>query len=98
MHLQRLNVYLKGTLTRKKLHNFTFVTFVLCREKVDMWSAGIVLVMMLTGAHPFNTDDTTQLYEDINNGETIVRQMFAEYTNISDEAKQLVYGLIKCDP
>ena len=27
-------------------------------EKVDLWSAGIVLIMMLTGGNPFNTGNT----------------------------------------
>jgi len=28
-------------------------------EKVDMWAAGIVLFMLLTGHHPFNTTGMT---------------------------------------
>jgi serine/threonine protein kinase len=28
-------------------------------EKVDMWAAGIVLFMLLTGSHPFETSGST---------------------------------------
>lgn len=42
-------------------------------EKVDLWAAGIVLVMLLTGSHPFETMGmTSKLIEDIMNGEQIV--------------------------
>lgn len=35
-------------------------------EKVDIWAAGIVLVMLLTGSHPFETTGmTVKLIEDI---------------------------------
>lgn len=29
-------------------------------EKVDMWAAGIVLFMLLTGHHPFDTNGMTR--------------------------------------
>ena len=51
----------------------------LYREKVDLWSAGIVLVMMLTGEHPFNTDDTKQLFKEIMNGEMLVECAIDQY-------------------
>ena len=42
-------------------------------EKVDIWAAGIVLVMLLTGSHPFETTGmTVKLIEDIMNGQEIV--------------------------
>jgi len=38
-------------------------------EKVDIWAAGIVLVMLLTGRHPFDTTGTTiKLIEEIMRG------------------------------
>ena len=49
------------------------------REKIDLWSAGIVLVMMLTGEHPFNTEDPKQLFKQIMNGEMIVDNMISDY-------------------
>ena len=48
-------------------------------EKIDLWSAGIVLIMMLTGEHPFNTDDPKQLFKQIMNGEMIVENLIDDY-------------------
>ena len=49
------------------------------REKIDLWSSGIVLVMMLTGEHPFNTDDPKLLFKQIMNGEMIVDNLISDY-------------------
>ena len=68
-------------------------------EKVDLWSAGIVLIMMLTGEHPFNTDDTKQLFKEIMNGEMLVECAIDQYyCQISNDAIDLVKALIKKDP
>ena len=76
--------------------NVNFYSF---SEKVDLWSAGVVLVMMLTGEHPFNTDDTKQLFKEIVNGESQVENLIdGYYTQISDEAIELVKALVKHDP
>ena len=68
-------------------------------EKVDLWSAGIVLIMMLTGEHPFHTDNMEQLFTEILMGEILVESFMDEYYGqISDEAIDLVKALIKKDP
>ena len=42
-------------------------------EQVDMWACGIVLFMLLTGYHPFDSNGSTaKLLEQIINGEAIV--------------------------
>lgn len=44
--------------------------------KVDIWAAGIVLIMLLTGEHPFNiTGTTASLFAEISNGQTIVEDL-----------------------
>jgi len=43
-------------------------------EKVDIWAAGIVLFMLLNGAHPFESDGVTKkLFEQILDGEAIIQ-------------------------
>lgn len=58
-----------------------------CRytEKVDMWAAGIVLFMLLTGHHPFDTTNTTvKLIEQIMHGEELVRDILHLKSGISE--------------
>jgi len=63
---------------------------------VDMWSAGVILFMLLTGTPPF----------DDRHGEAVLfRQIKAaefslngnEFQNVSKEAKQLILGLMQVD-
>lgn len=47
-------------------------------ESVDVWAAGILLVMLLTGQHPFSqamNGQTAALIQQILNGEAIVRDL-----------------------
>ena len=68
-------------------------------EKIDVWSSGIVLIMMLTGQHPFNTDDPKELFKHIFNGEMIVENMIDDQEDkLSTAAINLVKDMIKNDP
>jgi serine/threonine protein kinase len=62
----------------------------------DAWAIGILLVIMLTGKHPFNADSVEKLadrvlYEQIS---------FAteEWECVSDSSKKLVRGLLAKNP
>jgi serine/threonine protein kinase len=69
-------------------------------NKVDVWAAGIVLVMLLTGYHPFSecSGSTATLLVQILNGEQIVKELITKQVNISEEAKDLVCSMVKIDP
>ena len=68
-------------------------------EKVDMWAAGLVLVMLLTGQHPFDlTSTTAKLFAQIMDGESIVSDLMYFINYISDDAKDLVTKLVVKDP
>lgn len=68
-------------------------------EKVDIWAAGIVLVMLLTGKHPFvTTGMTVKLIEDIMRGQEIVDELMFGHDDISEEAKDLVHMLLTKTP
>ena len=43
-------------------------------EKVDMWSAGILLYMMLSGEHPFDSGNisVSQVIQNILQGQSII--------------------------
>jgi serine/threonine protein kinase len=67
--------------------------------KVDIWAAGIVLIMVLTGQHPFEiTGMTSKLFEEINDGENIVENLLFFSRDLSDEAKDLIRKMMKNDP
>lgn len=60
--------------------------------KIDAWSCGIILYLLLTGTLPFQNDDMTQLYEQINRG-------IVGYPSwMPAEAKDLISHLLEKDP
>ena len=64
-------------------------------EKCDIWSAGVVLYVMLTGNFPFLGNTTQQLFENIKSGKynTTVK----EYKAISEKAKDLLNQMLELD-
>lgn len=60
--------------------------------KIDAWSCGIILYLLLTGTLPFQNEDMTQLYEQIN-------RCKVEYPSwMPLEAKDLISRLLEKDP
>lgn len=70
-------------------------------EKVDVWAAGILLVMLLIGQHPFSqamNGSTSALIQQILNGEAIVKDLISSNDSISSEVKDLLANLVRLDP
>ena len=65
--------------------------------KVDIWSAGVVLFVLLCGRTPFDaeSEDAMIMYEQIQNKEVDVDS--GVWSSVSDSAKQLVLGMLEKD-
>lgn len=60
--------------------------------KIDAWSCGIILYLLLTGTLPFQNEDMTQLYEQIN-------RCKVDYPSwMPTDAKDLISRLLEKDP
>ena len=58
----------------------------------DIWSAGVTLYYMLAGSQPFKAEKIEKLKELILKGE------YDEIEDVSNEAKDIIKGMLKLDP
>ena len=64
-------------------------------EKCDIWSAGVVLYVMLTGNFPFVGKTSQKLFESIKTGK--YKTSGKEWEAISKEAKELIGKMLELD-
>lgn len=67
-------------------------------EKVDMWSLGCCLFMMLVGEHPFDSDNEAAMIKNILAGSFLNSKWKKEkYNRLSKGAKEMIAGLIEVE-
>ena len=61
---------------------------------MDIWSFGVIVYTLLVGRPPFETSDVKATYKKIRN----VEYAFPDTVQVSDQAKQLIKGILVLDP
>jgi len=64
--------------------------------QADMWSAGCILFEMLSGEHPFASDDDDALYDMIRKGRFSMKS--SVWNGVSGSAKDLLLKILVVDP
>lgn len=64
-------------------------------EKCDIWSAGVILYILLSGDPPFNGENDMEIYRNIEKKKFSFPEK--EWKNISKEVKDLIKKML-CDP
>ncbi|CAB9515351.1 MAP kinase-activated protein kinase 2 (Fragment) [Seminavis robusta] len=65
-------------------------------ERVDMWSVGVTMHVLLVGYAPFMEDDQLKLFSKIKRGEWRFHR--PDWRHISEDAKDLIRALLVIDP
>jgi len=64
-------------------------------EKCDLWSAGVIMYILLSGLPPFNGDSEEEIYKKVREGNYSFKS--SEWNEISDDAKDLIKNLLVKD-
>jgi len=65
-------------------------------QRVDLWSVGVVIFVLLVGYPPFLDDKQSELFRKIRGGEWVFYE--EDWKHISQDAKNLIEGLLVADP
>jgi calcium-dependent protein kinase len=65
-------------------------------KECDVWSAGVILHLLISGHYPFIGDHQFEVYQAIKNIPVRFRQQ--EFAVVSDLAKDLIQKLLTKDP
>ena len=65
-------------------------------ERCDLWSVGVIVYILLVGYPPFVGENQVDLFKKIRTGD--YRFFKNHWKDISDDAQQLVRGLLVVDP
>jgi calcium-dependent protein kinase len=72
-------------------------------EKCDIWSAGVILYIMLCGYPPFNGDDDEEILNAVKQGDLHFSRMAIitvadDWANVSPEALKLIKKMLTLNP
>jgi len=65
-------------------------------NKIDCWSIGIIIYLLIAGYPPFINENNEALYEEIKAGQFDFPDQ--DWEEVSNEAKDLIQGLLKLNP
>lgn len=65
-------------------------------QRVDLWSCGVVLYVLLAGYAPFDGESEEEIIQAVASGEFAFHKRY--WKHISQSAKDLIVGLLQVDP